>query len=181
MAQLTFTTTILTIKDWLIIHVPVEISATLPSRGLVMVAGTVDGHEFRAALEPDGLGSHWWRISKHLQSVAAIDAGSTVRVRLEAIKDWDEPVVPTDIQKGVAENPSVAALWYSITPMARWDWIRWIRATNNPETRAKHISVAVSKLQNGTRRPCCFNRNVCTEPYVARSGRLDLSNTKTLA
>src|SRR5437667_415937 len=31
--------------------------------------------------------------------------------------------------------------------MARWDWIRWIRAVKSPETRQKHIEVALDKLR----------------------------------
>jgi hypothetical protein len=34
-----------------------------------------------------------------------------------------------------------------ITPLARWDWIRWIGATRNPDTRAIRIEKALSKLR----------------------------------
>jgi hypothetical protein len=51
--------------------------------------------------------------------------------------------------------------------MARWGWLRWIRATNNRETLGRRIEVALSKLRGGDRSPCCFNRNLCTEPEVS--------------
>ena len=56
------------------------------------------------------------------------------------------------------KNPPVAKnawhkLWLEITPMARWDWIRWIRGTKNTDTFKKHVRVALSKLKNGDRRP----------------------------
>ena len=56
--------------------------------------------------------------------------------------------------------------------MARWDWIRWINATAQQETRKRRIEVAFSKLKSGMRRPCCFNRGMCTEPYVSKNGVL---------
>ena len=43
-----------------------------------------------------------------------------------------------------------------------------IRATHNPETRSRRIEVALSKIKAGERRPCCFNRNQCTEPEVSK-------------
>lgn len=43
--------------------------------------------------------------------------------------------------------------WNLITTKARWDWLRWIRATANSETRKKRIDVACSKLQKGDTNP----------------------------
>ena len=83
-----------------------------------------------------------------------------------------EPEVPADIMKALAADSRAHALWQKVTPMARWEWIRWIRATNRQETRIRRIEVACSKLKAGTRRPCCFNRNLCTEPDVSNNGVL---------
>src|SRR6266508_281884 len=80
--------------------------------------------------------------------------------------------VPADLKSALTDSPQVHKLWMDITPMARWDWIRWIRATKQPETRKRRIEVACSKLKAGTRRPCCFNRNLCTEPSVSNNGML---------
>jgi hypothetical protein len=91
---------------------------------------------------------------------------------VEPSKEWPEPKVPADLNKALAADPQANALWKNITPMARWDWLRWIRATNNEETRSRRIEVALSKLRAGERRPCCFNRNLCTEPEVSKNGVL---------
>jgi uncharacterized protein YdeI (YjbR/CyaY-like superfamily) len=94
---------------------------------------------------------------------AGADAGDTVTLAIEPIKEWPEPEVPADLKSALTDSPQVHKLWMDITPMARWDWIRWIRATKQPETRKRRIEVACSKLKAGTRRPCCFNRNLWTE------------------
>jgi uncharacterized protein YdeI (YjbR/CyaY-like superfamily) len=95
-----------------------------------------------------------------------------VTMAVDPSKEWPEPDVPADLNQALKSDPQANALGLKITPMARWDWLRWIRATNNRETRSHRIEVAMSKLRSGERRPCCFNRNQCTEPEVSKSGIL---------
>lgn len=137
-----------------------------------MVKGTVNDASFEAPLEPDGNGGHWLHIDTAMQKSAGVKAGNTVTLTIEPIKGWPEPDVPADVQKGVADHPQTKALWHDITPLARWEWIRWIRATGQAETRSRRIEVARSKMKAGERRPCCWNRNLCTVPEVSKSGVL---------
>ncbi len=163
---------LITVGSQTLVRLPKAASARLPSRGMTVVAGTINGVRFVIPLEPDGQGSHWFGLSKSMQKDIEAKPGDTITLEMEPAKEWPEPQVPGDIKKGLAENPKVQRLWNDITPAARWDWIRWIRATNNPDTRQKRIVVACSKLKAGMRRPCCFNRNMCTEPSVSKNGVL---------
>ena len=172
MSIIRFETTPLKIGDWTILRLPESVSAELPSRGSTLVEGTINGFRSKIVLEPDGKGSHWFRIDSGLHEAAGINAGDTVTMVIEPSKEWPEPEVPPDLNKALASDLKANALWVKITPMARWDWIRWIRATNNQETRSRRIEVALSKLRAGERRPCCFNRNMCTEPEVSKNGVL---------
>jgi hypothetical protein len=172
MATVRFETTPLKIGGWTILRLPESASAKLPSRGMTLVEGTINGFRSKIVLEPDGKGSHWLRVDPALREAAGIGAGDTVTMAVEPSKEWPEPEVPADLNKALASDPQANALWVKITPMARWDWIRWIRATNNQETRSRRIEVALSKLRAGERRPCCFNRNLCTEPEVSKNGVL---------
>ncbi len=158
-----------------ILHLPEDASAKLPSRGMLMVAGTMNGISFKALLEPDGKygpgkkPSHWFAPSKKLLDDTNASAGDNVKVSLEPTKEWIEPEVPEDLKKALSTSPKAEDLWKDITPMARWDWIRWIRAVKTPETRKKHIEVALDKLNKGMRRPCCFNRNMSSDPSVSHN------------
>jgi uncharacterized protein DUF1905/bacteriocin resistance YdeI/OmpD-like protein len=172
LSTIRFETTPLTIGDWTILRLPESASAKLPSRGMALVEGTINGFRSKIVLEPDGRGSHWFRIDSGLREAAGIGAGNTVTMAVEPSKEWPEPELPADLKKALASDLQANALWVKITPMARWDWLRWIRATNNRETRSHRIEVAMSKLRSGERRPCCFNRNQCTEPDVSKSGIL---------
>ena len=167
-----FEATLFKINGTTVLLLPRDVSATLPSRGMVLIEGTVNGHAFKYPLEPDGTGSHWLKIDDALPSAVKFKAGDTVTVEIEPSKDWPEPDLPDDLKSALAADGQFNALWMDTTPMARWDWIRWIQATNNPGTRANHIVVAFDKLKHGTRRPCCFNRSMCTDFSVSKNGVL---------
>lgn len=164
-----FEAKIFNINSWTLLRLPESASIKLPSRGLTMVEGTINGLRFHAALEPDGRGSHWFRIDETLQRKARVKAGENVTIALEPSSEWIEPDVPEDLKEALSTSQKAEDLWMDITPNARWDWVRWIRAVKTPETRQKHIKVALDKLNKGMRRPCCFNRNLCSEPYVSKN------------
>lgn len=175
MSAIHFETKLFKINSWTILRLPEDASAKLPSRGMIMVSGTINNIPFKTLLEPDGKygrglkPSHWFRPDKKLLNDARVAAGDIVQVSLEPSKEWIEPEVPEDLKKALSSSPKAEALWQDITPMARWDWIRWIRAVKTPQTRQKHIQVALDKLNKGMRRPCCFNRNLCSEPAVSHN------------
>ncbi len=170
-----FETKLFKINDWIILHLPEEVSAKLPSRGMTMVKGTLNGIPFVTMLEPDGRygpgkkPSHWFSPERELLDKAKANIGDVVTVSLEPTKEWVEPKVPEDLKKALKTSPQAEKLWNDITPLARWDWIRWIRAVKTAETRRKHLEVALDKLNKGMRRPCCFNRNLCSVPEVSHN------------
>lgn len=161
------------LKGQVIGRLPEAASKALPSRSQVAVVGTINGHEFKTVLEPDGNWGHWLRMDADLQKLADARAGETVTLEITATKDWPEPIIPDDIAKALAAAPQkVKEKWPDITPMARWEWIRWVNATSNLETRDVRIEKTISKLNGKHRRPCCFNLAACTDPDLSKSGRL---------
>ena len=56
-----------------IIWLPRSASAKLPSRGMVMVNGTINSLHFQSPLEPDGKGSHWLKINKTMHEAGMGD------------------------------------------------------------------------------------------------------------
>jgi hypothetical protein len=168
-----FDATLYTIDKWTILHLPEKASRKLPSRGQVAVQGTLNGHGFQTVLEPDGYFGHWMRIDGKLQQTAALSAGDTATLEIESLKDWPEPNVPQDLETALAAAPQeIQDLWKGITPMARWEWVRWVNATQNLDTRKRRVEVSISKMKSGKRRPCCFNLAACTDPNLSKNGRL---------
>jgi len=172
MSKITFETQLFEINGWTIMHMPKDESEKFPSRGQIMVKGTINGFPFQTAFEPDGNWSHWLHVDKDMQKSAQVKAGDIVKMEVESTKDWPEPKVPKDIQDALVDDPKIKPLWERITPLARWEWIRWINSTESQETRKHRIEVSCSKLLKGERRPCCFNRNMCCVPQVSKSGIL---------
>ena len=154
-----------------VLLIPIKSSEKLPSRGMVMVNAVINGTSFIAPLEPDGRGSHWFELSDTLSGEVKIKLGESAEISIEPIKDWPEPEVPKDIIDEI-DKAGLMQKWNGITTKARWDWLRWIRATANPETRKKRIDVACSKLQRGDTHPCCFDRTRSTITDVSKSGVL---------
>lgn len=154
-----------------VIIIPLSLSEQLPSRGMVMVQGIINDVVFKAPLEPDGKGSHWLEVSHSLSKKLGVALDDTLSLNIEPIDEWIEPDIPEDIMSAFTKG-DVLTQWNSITTKAKWDWIRWIRSTKNPETRKKRIDVACSKLQKGDKRPCCFDRTRCTITDVSKSGVL---------
>ena len=148
-------------------------SKDLPSRGQVAVHGSINGAGFQTVLEPDGNLGHWMKVDDTLRRAAGVSAGVTASLDIEVTKDWPEPSVPEDLATAlVAAPPRIQHLWQEITPMARWEWVRWVNATKNPDTRRRRVEVSISKMQSGKRRPCCFNLSACTDPDLSKNGRL---------
>jgi hypothetical protein len=145
-----------TIGSWTILTLPKNASAKLPSRGMTMVEGTINSIPFRAALEPDGKGSHWLRVNQAMLDAAGADAGDTVTVEITRTGKEPEIRVPMDLRKALAAVPPARASWADITPMARRDWIFSITTAKQPETRRRRIEKACDMLAEGKRRLCCF-------------------------
>ncbi len=172
-AAIRFGATLCTIGESTVLRLPAAASQDLPSRGQVAVRGTINGVGLQTVLEPDGNSGHWMRVDEPLQHAAGIGAGDTATLDIEVTKDWPEPNVPQDLATALAAAPQkIQKLWNEITPMARWEWVRWVNATKNPDTRRRRVDVTISKMQSGKRRPCCFNLSACTDPDLSKSGRL---------
>jgi hypothetical protein len=172
-AAIRFDATLSTIGTTTVVRLPETASKDLPSRGQVAVHGTINGVEFQTVLEPDGNSGHWMRVDDMLQHAARVGAGDTAALGIEVTKDWPEPSVPQDLATALATAPQkIQNLWNEITPMARWEWVRWVNATKNPDTRTRRVEVSISKMKSGKRRPCCFNLSACTDPDLSKNGTL---------
>ncbi len=64
--------------------------------------------------------------------------------------------LPADLKKALTASPKALALWESLTPLARNEWICWTISVKTPETRKNHVARVVTELVEGMRRPCCW-------------------------
>jgi hypothetical protein len=128
--------------SWTFLILPKNASAKLPSRGMTSVEGTINGHVFRANLEPDGQKSHWLKVNRKMCEAAGAGAGDVVTLEIVPTTEVLEPTIPADLRKALAAAPKARALWEKITPNARRDWIHWISSAKQQETRGGSRTLA---------------------------------------
>jgi hypothetical protein len=146
-------------SSWTFLILPRQASAKLPTRGMTTVEGLINGHSFRATLEPDGQKSHWLKVNTKMREAADVEVGDVVPLEILAVGKEREPRVPVDLRKALAAAAEARAVWSDITLMARRDWIHWITSAKRSETRARRIHNACEMLAAGKRRVCCFDRS----------------------
>ena len=144
---------------WTFLVLPKDASARLPTRGVTSVQGIINGHPFRATLEPDGRKSHWLKVDKRLREAAGVQVGDVVALGIQSVEEQPEPRVPADLRTALAAVPAARAVWSDITRIARRDWIHWITSAKQSQTRARRIRSACEMLAAGKRRVCCFDRS----------------------
>ena len=167
-----FEGTVRRVGERLLVQLPDAVSVALPSRGQVAVEAKVNGRGFMTVLEPDGRKGHWISVDDELRETLSLTEGDALSGKLTPTKAWPEPDLPEDLESALAQAPDLDSAWRDITPMARWEWVRWVGATKNPKTRERRVEVTISKLRGGSRRPCCFDLSSCTDPEVATGGKL---------
>lgn len=64
--------------------------------------------------------------------------------------------VPSDLKGALSSDAKALALWESLTPLARNEWICWVTLVKKEETRTEHVARTVKELKEGMRRPCCW-------------------------
>jgi hypothetical protein len=61
-----------------------------------------------------------------------------------------------DLQAAIESSPNVLALWQSLTPLGRNEFICWVEDAKQPKTRLRRIKRTSEELIEGKRRPCCW-------------------------
>lgn len=143
----------------MLLDVPGWVGERFPARGTTTVEGTINGHPFRATLEPDTPGGHRLRVSKAMLEGAGARAGARAgdTVKLAILGPELEPTVPADLRGALAASHEAKTLWDDLTTMGRRDWVRWIESARQPETRTRRVARTVEQLSSGKRRACCVN------------------------
>ena len=61
-----------------------------------------------------------------------------------------------DLQDALRSDPKVFALWGSLTPLGRNEFICWVEDAKQAKTRQRRIERTREELLEGKKRPCCW-------------------------
>ena len=61
-----------------------------------------------------------------------------------------------DLRNALLADPEILALWQSLTPLGRNEFICWVEDAKQPKTRERRIVRTREELIEGKRRPCCW-------------------------
>ncbi|MDO7844642.1 YdeI/OmpD-associated family protein [Sphingomonas immobilis] len=61
-----------------------------------------------------------------------------------------------DFQAAIRSEPEVLALWESLTPLGRNEFLCWVEDAKQPATRSRRITRTREELLEGKKRPCCW-------------------------
>ncbi len=61
-----------------------------------------------------------------------------------------------DLETAIRADPEVLALWESLTPLGRNEFICWVDDAKQPATRQRRIQRIGEELLEGKKRPCCW-------------------------
>ena len=141
MPKIRFQAKLTAVGSQAILRLPEAASSKLPSRGMSMVEGTLNGDAFRVPLEPDGLGSHWFRVSNTMLRAAGAEVGDSVSVAVEPMALWPEPKLPADSM----HRPFDVAQGRASRTNARYRKVRG--AAGKIEKNLTHSMLAVSSVR----------------------------------
>lgn len=61
-----------------------------------------------------------------------------------------------DLEGAIRADAQIFALWESLTPLGRNEFICWVEDAKQAKTRERRIARTVEELTEGKRRPCCW-------------------------
>lgn len=74
----------------------------------------------------------------------------------ETLAEGTVHIVADDMRAALEADAGTRALWQSLTPLGRNEFICWVEDAKQAKTREKRIGRTVEELQEGKRRPCCW-------------------------
>lgn len=127
----------------------------------------MDAHRYAQRFTPRKRGSNWStpnliRVKKlvaaglmtpagavHLPSAREARAFHRKHRRRLTAPTW----APSDLARALRANANAAAAWKALAPGYRRLFVRWITDAKQPETRARRVKVAVTKLARRLKHP----------------------------
>jgi hypothetical protein len=131
------------------VTVPFSVPDVFGTRGQVRVKGTIDGHPFKSSIAPMGGGTHLLGLHKATRDAIGKSIGDTVRLVVEADAAERTVIVPDDLRRALARRPTAKTAFDHLAYTHRKEYVQWVESAKKPETRARRVAEAVTRIAAG--------------------------------
>ena len=121
------------------VDVPAQHSRSLGAKGCIAVEGWIEGIPIQTTLVPRGHGQHRLFVHSRIWKRLKIDKGDFIEVLLARCEPPADPAIPDELAIALRMTKGAAAAFRQITPALRREFINWVQAAKQPETRARRI------------------------------------------
>ena len=112
----------------------------------IPVIATVGGKSVRTTIVPAGGGKYRMQINTAQRKAAGVDWGDPVTVELRIDLASRVVPVPADLRAALAKHRKARQGFEEMPPGHRRQFLLWLSASKNPETRRKHLDRAIDHL-----------------------------------
>jgi uncharacterized protein YdeI (YjbR/CyaY-like superfamily) len=112
----------------------------------IPVITTVGGKSVRTTIVPAAGGKYRMQINTAQRQAAGVDWGDPVTVELRIDLASRAVPVPADLRAALAKHPKARQGFEGLPPGHRRQFLLWLGASKNPETRRKHLDRAIDHL-----------------------------------
>ncbi len=132
--------------------VPFSVEEKYGVRGLLPVRVTLDGFPFEASLHPLGDGEHGLSVPKIVRGAIDKTWGAVVHVALAHDKAPRQITPPDDFAHALLTAPGAREKFARLGYTHQREYVRWVEAAKNVDTRRRRIEEAVTMVLAGRKR-----------------------------
>ncbi len=134
---------------WTVLVMPFDAEQVFGTKGSVRVRGTINGVPFRRSIHPRDDGRHFIMLNKEMRKAAGMVVGEPVHVVLEQDTGERTVDVPPDLANALAADAAIGEAYAKLTHSRRFEFVRWLNQTQNPETRQRRIARILAMVVAG--------------------------------
>jgi Bacteriocin-protection, YdeI or OmpD-Associated/Domain of unknown function (DUF1905) len=134
------------------IVMPFNVEEQYGVRGVLPVRVTFDGFPYQTTLSPLGEGEHGMVVPKPVRGAINKTWGEVVHVRLAYDKAPRQITPPDDLAHALLTAPGAREKFSKLTYSQQRDYVRWVEAAKNVDTRRRRIEETVSMVLAGRKR-----------------------------
>ncbi len=127
------------------VDVPDKVSAKWGRRVMIPVTGTVNGHEWRGTLLPNGNDGHRLVLNGQIRKLARVGLGNSVEISLQRDEVSRNAVMPPELEGALREN-ELLDVFNAMSLSKRNAALKWLESAKTTATWERRVESLVMNL-----------------------------------